>query len=317
MPEYTSLQIPGVAGDSQLTDQLRTNICVFLDWALLGLGFYINVTTGTYYPFSNSISPSQLRLSDDNRYPAGQVWDSFKTNFIWESNIEFTSQPINISGIYVNNNFFPLNSPIGYNINYPLGRVIFNNPISITSQVKLEYSYKYYNIYPDTVQWFKELTAGTWRIDDSQFNSYGSGIWSTMPETRSQLPAVVVEISSNTKHTPLGLGGGQWIWKDVLIHVFSEVPSDRDNLIDILSYQCDKRMFLFDKNMISKSGVFPLNAYGYLTNPSSIYPYLVNNYVWRDFYIEDVAVQKTDNSPQSIYYGVARWTCKVNMPDII
>lgn len=312
MPDYTNLKIPGSAGDAQLTDQLRSNVCMFLDWALLNMGYFMNATTGTFYP-PYGISPSKLRPSDDFRWPSGIVWDAPKTNWCWENGIEFSSQPIQVTGVYINGN---LNTS-GYNINYPLGRVVFNNPVNVNSNIQVEYSYKYYNIYPDTVQWFKQLTQGTWKLNDPQFNSQGSGIWSIFPDSRSQLPAIVVEISPRLKHSPLGLGGGQWIWKDVLVHVFSETDYDRDNLIDILSYQSDKRVFLFDKNIMSKSGVFPLNAYGYLINPSSTYPNLINNYVWRDLYIQDVDIQTIQNNPQSIFYGVAKWTAKVNMPDII
>lgn len=318
MPEWSALRTPGTAGDSQLTDQLRSNTQAFLDWALLGLGYFMNATTGTFYP-PYGFSPSNLRLSDDFRYSPGAVWDAPKTNWCWEQNIEFSNQPIEISGIYVNGTFLPINTTgtYAYNISYPLGRVMFNSPINVSSTVQVNYSYKYYNVYPDTIQWFKELTQGTWRIDDPQYSSYGSGIWSIFPDSRSQLPAVVVEISPQTTTVPIGLGGGQWLSKDILVHVFSETAFDRDNLIDILSYQKDKRVFLFDKNLMSKSGVFPLNAYGYLINPSSIYPNLINSYLWRDYYIWDIGIQRSDNHPQSIYYGVARWTARVNMPDIV
>lgn len=316
MADWSNLQFPGVAGDSQLTDQLRSNTIAFLDWALLNKGYFLNVNLDTKYP-PYGAAPAKLRPSDDFRYPSGIAWDGLKTNWIWESNIEFNSQPISISGIYINNTFLPLNSPQSYNVNYPLGRVIFNSPVDVTSSVQVEYSYKYYNIYPDTVGWFKELTQGTWRLDDPQTSSQNSGIWSLFPDSRSQLPAVVIEISPRTKTVPLGLGGGQWLSKDILIHVFSETSYDRDNLIDILSYQWEKRIFLFDKNAMSRAGAFPLNAYGYLINPSSTYPNLINSYVWRDYYIDNISVQKSQNSPQSIYYGVATWTAKVNMPDII
>lgn len=316
MPAWNNLQIPGKAGDAQLSQQLLSNMIMFMDSALLNLGYFMNVNLDTVYPYGGN--PSTLRLSSDNRYTAGVAWDAFKTNFVWETGIEFDSQPINISGIYVNSEFWPLdNSPTGYHINYPAGRVIFDSPIGTNSTVQAEYSFKYYNIYPNTIQWFRQLTEGTWRVDDQQWSTNASGIWSTFPESRAQLPAVVVEVSPKTSMTPLGLGGGQWVSKDVLIHVFSENGYDRDNLIDILSYQWQKRLFLIDKNRMSASGAFPLSAYGYLVNPSSTYTYLVNNYGWRDCYVEDISVQRTDNNPQSVYYGVARWTLKVNMPDII
>lgn len=310
MPDYTTLAIPGKAGSSQITDQLRSNMCMFIDWAFLSLGYYMNVNLSTQYPYGGY--PSKLRLSNDSRYRAGTTWDGFKNNWIWEQNIEFDNQPIAISGIYVNNNFLPLNN--NYSINYPLGRIVFDTPISTKSTVQVEYSYKYYNVYPNTVEWFRELTEGTWRVDDPQFQTTDSGLWSTFPDSRSQLPAIVVEVSPTVKAEPYGLGGGQWISKDVLFHCFSETAYDRDNFVDVMSYQKWKTAFIIDKNEMSRSGVFPLNAYGVLVNPSSTYPYLVSNFTWAYYYVSDVSVQRTDNNPQSIYYGVVRWTCKINAP---
>lgn len=345
MPEYTTLATPtGKAGDAGLTDLLRSNMCMFLDWALLSQGYFMNVGLTTLYPYGGS--PSKLRLADDWRFPAGTAWDGFKNNWCWETNVEFSSQPTEISGVYINGIFTPFttsqyantyfspqyippgyfmqdyfstfinigNSTVGVFINYPAGRVIFTSALPTDSVIEVEYSYKYYNVYPSTVEWFRQLTEGTWRVDDPQFQSAGSGLWTTFPDSRGQLPAVAVEISPGAKAVPYGLGGGQWIIKDVLFHVFAETAFDRDNFVDILSYQKWKKAFVVDKNAISRAGAFPLSPYGYLINPSSTYPLLVSNYTFTDYYIDDVSVQRTDNNPQSVYYGVVRWSCKVNAP---
>lgn len=314
--DFLRLKVPGTAGDAGLTTQLRSNMQYFLDWALLNLGYYMNVSLDTYYPYGG-VQPCRLRLSDDSRFKKGTVWDGIKTNWIWETGLD--TSPINISGVYINNIFYPTGTAgtYAYNINYPLGRVIFNNPLPTQSIVKLEYSYKYYNIYPDTVGWFKQLTQGTWLTNDNQFQTYGSGLWSVFPESRTQLPAVVIEVSPRTRGTPKALGGGQWIWKDVLIHIFSENDFDRDALLDIMSYQKDKRWIMLDQNAVSRSGSFPLNQFGYLVNAGYNYPFLIYNYPWRDCIIRDINITTSENNPQGIYHGVATWSIQVDMPDIL
>lgn len=305
--------MPGQAGDSQLMDQFRSNMQAFVDWAFLGIGGFFNVRLDTTLPYGGN--PATLRLSDDSRYATGTAWDSFKSNWVWETNVNFANQPIQISGIYINNVFYPTGTNL-YNINYPMGRVAFNSPIPTNSIVQVEYSYKYYNVYPDTVQWFKQLTDRTFRMDDAQFNMAGSGLWSIFPDSRAQLPAIVVEMVPRRSATGIGLGGGQYVWTDVLFHVLAETSFDRDNAVDIFTYQKDKRFFMFDKNMMARSGAFPLSAYGYLVNPGSTYPYLLNNYLWRYGYIRDTNIQRLENSPQSIYYGVAKWTLQISFPEI-
>lgn len=314
--DYFRFKMPGQAGDSQLTDQFKTNAQAFLDWSFLGIGGFFNVTLNTTYPYGGN--PSTLRLSDDTRYAAGTAWDAFKTNWVWENNIDYNYQPINISGVYINNTFYPTGTtgPYAYNINYSLGRVVFNSPIATNSTVQVEYSYKYYNIYNDNTQWFRQLTDRSYRIDDSQFNMSGSGIWSIFPDNRAQLPAIVVEVPPRREMTPWGVGGGQWVVLNPVFHVFAETQFDRDNALDILAYQTEKRFFLFDKNIVTRSGVWPISPYGYLQNSSYTYPYLVNNYLWRDCIIKQSNIQRVVNNPQSVYYGVATWKIEVNFPEL-
>jgi hypothetical protein len=315
--DYTRFKTPGVAGDSQLTDQLRSNLHAFFDYALMQMGYFVSVTTGTFLAYGGP-SPSILRLSDDTRYLPGTVWDGFKTNWVWETSTDFPSQPIQISGIYINGQFVPngASGAYAFNISYPLGRVIFNVAVPTNTVVQVNYSYKYYNIYADTVDWFKQITYGLGRIDDPQFNMYGSGIWTTMPESRAQLPAVVIEPVPRRKWLGMGLGGGTWLYTDVLLHVFAETAPDRDNLIDIFTYQNEKRFFMFDKNQMHASGAFPLNRYGFLVNPQSIYPYLLTTYPWRSIIVRDALATALRNNPQSFYFGSARWNLEISFPEL-
>ena len=311
--DFFRLKTPNstLIGDVQLTDHLQDNICTFLDWSLLGLGNYFNVFLGTTYPFGGN--PSTLRLSEDPRFPKGSVWEGFRQNWVWENNPD-AAPPINISGIYINNNFYPTGTvgSYSYNIAYPQGRVIFNSPIPANSIVQCEYSYRYYNVYPANAQWFRNLMQGSLRLDDPQFTSYGSGIWSILPESRVQLPAVVVETVPNRYHRGKGLGGSSWIYQNVLFHCFGQTPTSRNNILDILTYQFEKRWFMYDKNMCYRSGVYPLNQNGYLVNSSYTFPYLVNNFLYTSAIIRETTASPLINESQCIFVGNCKWSMEVD-----
>lgn len=312
--DYFRLKTPNytLIGDVQLTDHLQDNICSFLDWSLLGLGNFFSVYLNSNYPYGGN--PSILRLSEDPRYIQGSVWEGFRQNWIWENNPDSNTQPINISGVWINNTFYPTGTTgqYAFNIAYPQGRVIFNNALPINSQVQVEYSYRYYNIYPANIQWFRNLMQGSLRLDDLQYSSYGSGNWSILPESRVQLPAVVVETVPNRSHVGKGLGGGSWIYQDVLLHCFAQTPTARNNILDILNYQYEKRFFMYDKNMCNRSGVYPLNQFGFLLNNNYNYPYLVNNFLYGASIIRETTSTPLNNESQCIYTATARWNMELD-----
>lgn len=316
MPDFTRLKGVSNIGDQQLSTHLESNLVEFLNWGFLCIGAYYNVNLSSINPYGGS--PSQLRLCDDRRFAKGKVWEGFRSNWVWENNIEYQYQPIAISGIYINNVFYPTGTSgtYAYNISYPEGRVYFNSPISSTSTVKLEYSYRQYNFMPASVQWFRQLTQRLSRLDDDQFNYYGSGVWSIFGESRVQLPAVVVESVPRRRFKPKALGGGQWCYQDMVFHIFAETPFDRDQMIDILCYQNEKRFFLFDKNVMTASGIFPLTIEGYLSNPNYNYPYLVQNYLWRAVIINNITSQEVENDAPTIYRGLVRMNLEVDFPEL-
>lgn len=312
--DYFRLKMPNstLIGDLQLTGHLQDNLCTFLDWSLLGLGNFYSAYLGTNMPYGGN--PATLRLSEDPRYTQGCVWEGFRQNWVWENNPDSPVQPINISGIYVNGNFMPTGT--NYNISYPQGRVIFNNAIPTNSVVQVEHSYRYYNIYPANVQWFRNIMQGSLRLDDLQFSQYGSGIWSILPESRVQLPAVVIESLPDRQSYGKGLGGGQFLTQQVLFHVFGQTPDSRNNMLDILTYQSEKRFFMYDKNACARSGVYPLNQYGYLVNQSYNFPYLVNNFLYTAAIIYGTSATPSDSDSQNIFTGSVRWTMELDEASI-
>lgn len=301
-------------GYSNITDQLDSNMVSLVDYGLLSIGGFFNVSLNLQYPYGGS--HSVLRLCDDPRYTKGRIWESARSNWAWEQNIEYNIQPIVISGIYLNNTFIPNNS--GYYIDYPRGRVVFDSVIPITSVVSLEYSYKYYNVYSSRVQWFRQLMDNSFRVDSPDYNFYGSGSWSLLADNRAQMPAIFPYVVDRRKWQPKQLGGGTFCLQDIMFYCFAENPTDRDRILDILSSQIEKRIFLYDKNLVAANSGYPLNMNGKLVNTQyKNFVELVNNFQWADAVILDARVEeKNDGDAPNLYRGCAKWSISVDLPNV-
>lgn len=315
--EYTRFKGVNNIGDSLTNDQLASNMVEFLSWAFLGIGAFTNVNrpTSGYY----GGMPYRLRLSEDPNYSKGQVWEGFRSNWVWESGIDYTAySPVSISGVYLNNNFLPLNSSghYSYKINYPLGRVVFASSLPPNSQVEVNFSYKNINVCQADSPWFKELQFNSLRVDNSHFNLYGSGNWSTSAQNRLQLPAIVVEVVPRRTLKPYQQGGGQWIYQDVLFHIFAETSVERGNLMDILTYQKHKKIASFDKNIISSANAWPLDFDGSIAPSAVCYPDLIRLYPGFDAYFFDTASFESDNLSPGFFSGIVRAQMEMVNPKI-
>lgn len=301
-------------GHASFTDQLESNLISMLDYGFLSIGGFFTARTGVVAPYGGSYS--NLRLSEDPRYVKGRVWESARSNWVWERNIEYNIQPLAISGIYINGAFVPNGS--GYYIDYPRGRIVFNSAISASSQVKVEYSYKYYNIYSAHLGWFRELMNNSFRVDDQQFNQYGSGVWSLLSDNRAQLPCIFPYIVPRDKWKPKQLGGGTYLYQDVLFYVFAETITDRDRALDILRDQYEKKLFFYDKNLVSSMGYYPLEVNGSVrASGASNFVDLVNKCLWADAFVTTATVEdKNDQDAPNLYRGVCKWTLWFDFPGV-
>lgn len=314
MPTYSQLKGVHEIGNSLLSDQLESNLVEFFSWGLLGIGAFFNVNM----PQSGAYGGSQhrLRVCDDPYYTRGMVWEGFRSNWVWESGVEYTYQPIAISGIYVNNVFYSTatTGTYTYQINYPLGRVVFSNAVS-PSSVALSYSFKYINVYPANTEWFKEVMPNSFRVDDPEFNQYGSGLWNTLSQNRVQLPAIIVEPTPRRRYEAYEIGSDRHrIYQDVLFHVIAETSFERNNLSDIVGYQMEKTICLFDKNAMRDANMFPLNN-GYLAPSALTYPNLVLNYRWRLGQFTGMSIDSYDDGVPGLYRSIVRATLAVDTPD--
>ena len=312
---YFSLKGIDSVFDTTLNNELQDNLVEFLEWSLLEKGNYMNVTLGELSPDGKDYS--KLRISSNTSYPSGKAWESFRSNWVWQSGITYSPPPIvgtnnaipGISGVYVNNTFYPSSTSGTYahKVDYYNGRVIFNNPIPTGSTVKAEYSYRYISVsYANTLPWLSEVQYSSLNLG-KDFDTLNKGKYDIPTEARTQLPMIALEIVPRRTMRGYQLGGGQIVETDVLFHCLAEDEFTRNKLVDIISFQNDKTIFMFDSNKIAQSGAFPLNYQGIPTSGALRYPDLVSNFCRGRLRLKNASVQKMQLI-SNFYIGIVRLT---------
>lgn len=292
--------------NAYLNQNLRWSLAAFLNWSFLNIGGFDNITLNVVAPYGGR--NDQLKMVHDPYYTDGCVWQAFRHNWVWETGINYTYQPINISGVYLNNQFYNISTTGTYQyiLDYPNGRVIFNNPQ--TGNLYMEYSYRNVYVCSANESWFKEVMYTSYRSDDWKF-AVGSGIYQTIGNSRVQLPAVVIELVDNRQFKGYGLGGGHYVKQDVILHVIAENEFDRDNLVDILSFQADKTLYISNLNTLISNNKLPLDANGSRVSGFLNYSQILTNpYLAGKLIIENPTTQKIGAISQSLYGGQVRFT---------
>ena len=227
------------------------------------------------------------------------------------------------SGVFVDGAFqSTFDSPTyPHSVDYSNGRVIFNTALPTTSAVTAEYSYKWINVVPaNSTPWFREIQYGSQRAD-GHFEQTGSGDWSQLAQSRLQLPAIAVEVVPPRVSEPYQLGGGSYVHTDVIFHVLAEEDYVRDKLIDIVSLQNEKSIYMIDTNRMATNDAFPLDWKGSVKPSGFRYPDLVKpsgigGYRWKGLRFENVRSQRTAPINESLHTGVVRMTTQVIMGSV-
>lgn len=297
-----------------LNNEIQDNLIEYFDWGLLEKGNYFNVTLGEQDYSGNDYS--LLKPSTNTNFAAGEAWEGFRKNWVWQSGTGYTVEPMvgtndaipGISGIYINDVFYPSDTTGEYshNVDYFNGRVVFNNPIPTGSKVQAEYSYKYIStIYAASVPWLREFYVNSMDLSNRDKVNVPT-------EMQIQLPAIAVEIVPSRTMKPYQLGpSGQFVRTDILFHCIAEDDITRNKLIDIVSMQNDSNVVLFDSNKISSSGTFPLNSFGYPVSGALRYPELIEHYPCGSLVLRDVNVQAIDMVNSNLHAGVVRMTTEL------
>lgn len=321
MPDNTRLKGVSHVGDVLLSEQLEANLVSWFNWGFLGIGGFFNVTIPTSGAYGGN--QHQLRPASDTNLEDGQVWQAFRRDWVWETGVEYAYQPIRVSGVYVDGIFYSTSTTgvYAHHVDYPNGRVVFDEAIDTESTVTCEYSYRYVHFTSADVPWWRQIQTESFRVDDSHFSQLGSGVWSLLSQNRVQLPAVVVETVPRTTRRPKELGGGGAIVRqDVLFHVISETPHERNHLHDIVTYQWGKRIILFDKNLFNDADAFPLDGNGTPVSGASMYPTWVaatgdGGYGWRQLRFEDFSsLPQPQQITMPVYVASVRGVFEVDLP---
>lgn len=276
MPPETTLKGINNIGDMSTSEIISDNLITFLDWGFLDVGSFFNVNLASSGAYGGA--RDNLRLSDDNNFNQGEVWESFHKSWVWESGTT-VGDPIQISGVYVDSVFYPTatTGDFSHYYDYPNGRVVFNTAISTDSTVEVEHSYKWIDVSnAKNIPFFRRVQTRSNRLDSDHFQQTGSGDWSTTGFTRVQLPTVAVDVPPIADTTGHSLGTG---WNNathtIKLHIISEDYPTAVRLADILVRQIDRSIFMFDSNEMAASGAFPLDYRGMIVAGAKTFPGLV------------------------------------------
>lgn len=302
--------------DATLSTHLEDSLIEYYDWALLNKGNYFNISLGDEDTDGHDLS--RLRMTEIASVDDGRVWSAFRENWVWQSGVTYSPAPLvtedaakpGVSGVYVDDVFYPSDTVGDYShyIDHTNGRVVFDTAIPTGSKVQAEYSYKWINVvYAHNVPWLKELQRNT-NKSDGNFLDEDSVKWSKPAEATIQLPAIAVEIVPRRSFKPQGLGGGQWVYQDVLFHCIGESDSIRNKLVDIVSLQNDKTVLVFDNNTVYASGDSPINNYGAVVSGAMQYPELVSSHYGGRIKLTKTHTQDMDEFGTNIYSAAVRVT---------
>lgn len=312
--DYTKFNNVTSIGSPHLINQLEDNLKSFLDWGFLNIGGFINVNIPTSGLYGGTFH--DLKVTDQPGYVRGRVWQSPKKDWVWETGVVYNnSTPISISGVYVNNTFSPAptgSGSLGYQINYPLGQVIFNQPQA--SNVKLEYSYRWCQIYKSSTDpYLVELQELTHK-PSPQISQRDKGDYSLSANHRVQTPCIIIEPIARSSSKPWQLGAHDFaIDQDILLHVFTENGPDKNRITDIIRLQKEKTIWLYDINKVVNSGINPLDYQGSKNLNGKIYCDIVNDpaYRWQLCYFKDISVIDMESRNKNLYWCTIRLTTQV------
>jgi hypothetical protein len=300
-------------GSNYLINHLEDNLKTFLDWGFLNMGGFVNVNIPLSGFYGGDFS--QLKSTSQPGYKDGQVWQTFRKDWVWETGINCTENiPNYFSGIYVNNSFYPEpsgNLELSYTVNYPLGQIIFDRPLNLKSNVRANYSYKWCQIYKNSSTEWKELQSLTFQ-PVPQINQVKSGEYNIGAKNRIQMPCVVIEPIARSYYKPWQLGASDFLVdQDIMFHVFAENSADYYKIIDILRLQKDKTILLYDTKKVANSGAYFLNYDGSLNINRQSYNDLLKNFYWNKCYFKEIGVLEMQSANKNLFWCSLRLTSEI------
>ncbi len=204
----------------------------------------------------------------------------------------------------------------GYTIDYPNGKVIFDQALSSTNTVSADYSYRNVQSYVgNQSNLFFEIQYDSQNpANNSWASSATSGDYATDPSQRMQLPAVLIECVAQKKSEGYELGSGRLkIDQDVLVTVVSENKYERNIITDILSEQKHKTINLYDIDVLNKRNQNSLNYDGSLNESGLMYNQISadNTLQWSKAYFKDVVTSEVETNNPNLHMSKVRFKAEV------
>ena len=204
---------------------------------------------------------------------------------------------------------------------------MFDSAVSTTSSITAEFSYKWVNVVPADKEFFREVQYRSQRAD-GDFTYTGSGDYSQLADNRLQLPAIAVDVTKRRNLEPYALGAlTHYINTDVVFHVLAEDSYTRDKLVDMVSLQEEKVVYMFDSDRIGRNDAFPLDYRGQVRPSGLSYPDLIKpsghsgeslekkGYRWEysdgKMTFRDARIQEGSEINPNLYHGVVRLNAEV------
>jgi hypothetical protein len=311
-PVYTKFNNVDSLGNKLVLEQIEDNLKSFLDWGLLNIGGFVNVNIPTTGIAANFVH--QLKQSNDPGFANGKVWQTTRKDWVWETGVEYNNYSPNIiSGIYINNIFSPAptgSGSYGYYIDYPNGRVVFNNAFS-NANMSMSYSYRWCQVHKSSSSpWWVEL-QGDLTSPNPQFAQKDKGNFNIPAKHRIQMPCIVIEPTSRSELIPWQLGATNFmVNQDFLLHIFTERAHDKNKLVDIIRLQKEKTIILYDSTKLISSGIYGINANGSKNINGKIYPDIVSdtNFIWKRCFFKDTAVMDMETANNTLFWCTIRLT---------
>ena len=240
-----------------LSQNLLYGLIDWMKWALLNIGGYQNITKGQLTNFGGDAS--QLRYVNDPNFTNGQVWEGHRSDWVWETGIDWPVQPVAITGVWVNGTYSTDSGAYPHYVDYPRGRIVFTSGLSPTDIVQAEFSHRTINVVKSEEHWFQELMYDSYNVSRTDFLTAGSGNWDQLAQTRRQMPAIGVELVNRRGYKPYQLGGGQWVYQDVLFYICAENPDDARQYSDILTNQNDMTIWIPNRGLMKEDARYPID----------------------------------------------------------